>query len=348
MRSSPHLEHRVPRACAQCVPIHADAQAADAVVVAGENSHLLTRERIPHIAVEVVVAGEEEAAGERVRYGGDAAQDLVVRVLHQLRIRSQVVESTRRVVGAGGEGMTAGEEVHRVDVALVPYEGQLAPAAVARVPYLRGRVTRARDESIPVVGRDGEAHHVAVVLSHLRAVGAGLGVPQHARHVARRRQDRAVAHEAAAREVARMRHELARHLGAAGGLLRVEVVDRADVVEATARHLPPARREAARHHPGRAQSDHVQLVGRESVPHDELAVLRGAHQVSLGGLPLRPVHRVDLRKVALEHATVLHLKLRQRRHGLLLKSAIGCRITLALDLGLKLRDLRLPHRSGHR
>ena len=30
-------------------PIHADAQAADAVVVAGEDSHLLTRERIPHI-----------------------------------------------------------------------------------------------------------------------------------------------------------------------------------------------------------------------------------------------------------------------------------------------------------
>ena len=39
-------------------------------------------------AVEVVVAREEEAAGERVRYGGDAAQDLVVRVLHQLRVRS--------------------------------------------------------------------------------------------------------------------------------------------------------------------------------------------------------------------------------------------------------------------
>ena len=56
--------------------------------------------------------------------------------------------------------------------------------------------------------------------------------------------------------------------------------------------------------PCRAQRDGVELVCCEAVPHEQLAVLRRAHKVVR---VRRPLHRVDLRQVALERASDLQL-----------------------------------------
>lgn len=53
---------------------------------------------VPNVAVEVVVAGEEQTAGLAERDGGDAADDVVVRVHGQLLVGPHVEQSARRIV----------------------------------------------------------------------------------------------------------------------------------------------------------------------------------------------------------------------------------------------------------
>lgn len=66
---------------------------------------------IPNIAVKVVVAGEQKAAGLAERDAGDAADDVVVAVHRQLLIGAHVKETTRRVVAARCEGIAVREKL---------------------------------------------------------------------------------------------------------------------------------------------------------------------------------------------------------------------------------------------
>lgn len=66
---------------------------------------------VPHVAVEVIVAGEEQAAALREGYRRDAADDVVVRVHHELLISTQIKQATRGVVGAGRKSIPIREEL---------------------------------------------------------------------------------------------------------------------------------------------------------------------------------------------------------------------------------------------
>jgi hypothetical protein len=77
--------------------------------VALEGSDLLSLQRIPHVAVEVVVAGEEVSSADGERDGGDTAQNVVVRVLHDLAMSANVKETARRIVRTGTEAQSIGE-----------------------------------------------------------------------------------------------------------------------------------------------------------------------------------------------------------------------------------------------
>jgi hypothetical protein len=152
---------------------------------------------------------------------------------------------------------------------------------------------------MPVTGDvtwEDQPHHVASVVAKLDDAGAGLDIPEHARHVAGRGDDLAVVKEAAAAEVARVGGQLAGATDAAGALAcAVEVVDRADVVETAAGDEVTGGGVRARHDPARAERDRVHLVGGVRVPDDELAVLRRGDEVAaVSG----PVHGVDLGQVA--------------------------------------------------
>lgn len=74
----PDLKESVPRPCGHCHSITRNTQAANTVIMAGQDTCAGPFEGVPHIAVEVVVAGKYEAAALRERDGGDAALDAAV------------------------------------------------------------------------------------------------------------------------------------------------------------------------------------------------------------------------------------------------------------------------------
>jgi hypothetical protein len=78
--------------------------------VPSKDAHAFAAERVPDVARPVVVATEEDAAGDRERDRGDAAQDVVVRENIELAVRANVEEPARRVVRTSREGVAVGEE----------------------------------------------------------------------------------------------------------------------------------------------------------------------------------------------------------------------------------------------
>ena len=74
------------------------------------------------------------------------------------------------------------------------------------------------------------------------------------------------------------------------GFLIYVLVDWADVVQTAASNEVARGSVGAGHDPGGPQGDGVHLVGRVRVPHDQLAVLGGRHQVSGVSAPVHCVH----------------------------------------------------------
>ena len=77
----------------------------------GQHARPLRLHGVPDVAVEVVIAGQQEPAGPGEGDGGDAADDVVVAVQRQLLVSPDVKETTGCVVRAGGEGESIGEEL---------------------------------------------------------------------------------------------------------------------------------------------------------------------------------------------------------------------------------------------
>ena len=181
-----------------------------------------------------------------------------------------------------------------VDVGLVTSKG-LHRLARPDIPHLGGRVARSRDKHVlirsegetarrakRVVGgsayvgwkerRRGSApHDVSGVVVELDHSDAGINVPQHATHVARRGEDLAIVQEPTAREVTRVGAQFARDLDRP--FARPQVVDRADVVEPSARDKVARGGVGAGHDPRGPERDRVDLVRGVGVPDDEFAVL---------------------------------------------------------------------------
>ena len=70
-------------------------------------------ERVPHVAVEVVIAGQQKAAGLAERHAGDAADDVVVAVHAQLLVGPDVEHATGRVVTSGCKSIAVREKLQR-------------------------------------------------------------------------------------------------------------------------------------------------------------------------------------------------------------------------------------------
>lgn len=222
---------------------------------------------------------------------------------------------------------------HRIDVALVAGERLLA-LPVPDVPQLGGRIAGARHER-PAVRRQRQRHHVAGVAHERGGLLAGFNVPQTARHVAGAGHNLTIrkiafnkycfvflsfffvnefhliiVEEPTARQIAGVAGQLPGHAHIT--LARLQAVDRADIVESAARHIAAGRRIGARHHPRGAQRNRMDLVRRVRIPDDQLAVLRGGHQIP--GVAA-PVHGVDLGEMAAQGATRAHLDAADRLEG---------------------------------
>lgn len=66
---------------------------------------------VPDVAVEVIVASQQQASALGESHRGDAADDVVVAVHHQLLVSTQVEEPAGGVIGAGAEGIPVREEL---------------------------------------------------------------------------------------------------------------------------------------------------------------------------------------------------------------------------------------------
>ena len=88
-----HLQQTIPASSAQRHTVRADAQARHPILVARQHAYALSLEHVPHVAVVVVVPGEEQPAGHGERYGRDTAEDVVVYVGVEFAIRSEVEET---------------------------------------------------------------------------------------------------------------------------------------------------------------------------------------------------------------------------------------------------------------
>ena len=75
-----------------------------------EHTDPLPLEGVPDIARPVVVAAEEDAAGDGEGDGCDTAKDVVVRERVELTVSTYIEKTARRVIGAGGESVAVGEE----------------------------------------------------------------------------------------------------------------------------------------------------------------------------------------------------------------------------------------------
>lgn len=134
----PDLEEGVPGACGHSHAIISDTKAAHTVVMACEDTcdtgdiriHpaqvpcpclppcsapaltcTVALHGIPDVAVEVVIASEQQPAAAREGNRGDAADDVVVGIHEELLVGPQIKEAARSIIGARGEGVAVGEEL---------------------------------------------------------------------------------------------------------------------------------------------------------------------------------------------------------------------------------------------
>ena len=122
-----------------------------------------------------------------------------------------------------------------------------------------------RDKDVSsVLGRDGHAHDVSVVVGELLHLLVGVNVPKNASHVSGRSDDLRVVDESAARKIPSVVVQLTLHLD--GSLLVRQIVYRADVVQTSASNHLSAGRVGAGHHPRRSEGDSEQLEGGHGVP----------------------------------------------------------------------------------
>lgn len=129
----PYPEERVPGPCGDGHPVVSDPQAADPVVVAGEDPGALAFQCVPNVAVEIVVASQEQSARLAECDRRDTADNVVMRVYGQLLVRANIEKSAGGVIGASSECKPIREEVDRIDIRLMAGES-LSAHSVADIP----------------------------------------------------------------------------------------------------------------------------------------------------------------------------------------------------------------------
>ena len=91
-------------------------------------------------------------------------------------VRSDVEQTTARIIGRRGKRVTVREEANRIHIRFVSGERLLCVLG-AKIPEFGRRIAGARDERL-TVGRQRQRHHVAGVASVAGDQLPGFQVPQ--------------------------------------------------------------------------------------------------------------------------------------------------------------------------
>lgn len=195
----PDLEEAIPGPCRDGHPIVSHPQAADAVVMPGQDTCPVGFERIPDVAVEVIVPREEEAPTLGEGDGGDPTYDVVVGVNHELLIRTKVEQPAGGIIRASGKRIAIWKETDGIDVRLVASEG-LPAHPFSHIPEFSGSITSTGHKQ-PGVRSEREAHDVPGVSRERGRLLTRLNVPQSTGGVSRAGNNLIVVQEAAAGQV---------------------------------------------------------------------------------------------------------------------------------------------------
>lgn len=179
---SPDEQARIPTTRAKRHTVGADTQTRDSVLVGGKNTHPLALEGIPDVARIIIVPCEQDTTRNGESDRGDTAENVVVGVCVEFPVGSQIEQAARSVVRTRCESVTIGEELDRIDIALVASK-RLYSLAGSNIPNLGNGVTGTRDKDVGV-GTERDAHHVTRVVVELGDAGTRVNVPQDTAHVA--------------------------------------------------------------------------------------------------------------------------------------------------------------------
>jgi len=141
-----------------------------------ESEHSFSLQCVPNIAVEVVITSKQETSTDGESDGGNSAQNIVVSVLHQLSIRSNIKKPARSIVRSSSEGETVGKKLYCVNIGLMSLEG-LCALSSTKIPQPCGRIASSGNESVLIGRIDGNAHNISIVVAKFSNLRAGLNVP---------------------------------------------------------------------------------------------------------------------------------------------------------------------------
>lgn len=136
---------------------------------------------VPHVAVKVVVTGQEKPARFGERYRGNTADDVIVGVHGQFLIGPYIEQPTGGIIGTGRKRVPIREECDGVDIAFVSRE-RLLTLSLSDIPQFGGSVARTGDKHA-ALRRKGQCHNVAGMSEERCALLTGFDVPQPTGHV---------------------------------------------------------------------------------------------------------------------------------------------------------------------
>ena len=105
-----YLEKAVPATSRKSDTIPRDTHAADSIIVRGQDAHSLALERVPHIAIVIVVSSKEDSTRDGKGDRGDTAKDIIMAEMVEFPVGTEVEELASRIVGSCCKGFTVGEE----------------------------------------------------------------------------------------------------------------------------------------------------------------------------------------------------------------------------------------------
>jgi len=153
-----------------------------------EGGNLLSFQRVPNVATVVIITGKQKSTTEGKGKRGNTAEDRFVGVLNQFLVSSDVKKSARSVVRASTESVAVREKVDCVDVRFMALES-LKAFGGSDIPQFGSCIAGTGNKCILVLGVDGDAHNITIMVAELGDLRSSFDIPQNTGHISRTGDD---------------------------------------------------------------------------------------------------------------------------------------------------------------
>jgi hypothetical protein len=158
---------------------------------------MLSTKDIPSDAVEVIITGKDDTAAGTERDGGDTGNQVVAGIDSELLIATKIEKTSSGIIRTGDEGISAGEKLNSVDVAVMAGEG-VSALVCSHIPDFSRGIARTGNKDV-LIRIQGERHDITFVALKDTDLAVGFDIPQYTSLITGRSDDLFVADESAAR-----------------------------------------------------------------------------------------------------------------------------------------------------